>query len=246
MRHLALTGLFWLLGAYVAAAQTHAHEQFVRSNILAVFYHELGHAVIDIEDLPIFGQEEDAADVFSVFMIHSLFEEEAAQGLAFDAAYGFRAEAEFAEHTGQDEIWWGTHGANAQRFYNSVCIFYGANPRARGAFAEDMGLPEERADYCHEEFDQADHSWGSVLDELIERGAGQSLQFEGLGTGSLAAELLAYEAEFLNGELQLASPLRIVVEECGVANAFYDPSERLIIFCTEFEDYFKDMARWLL
>ena len=40
-------------------------DGFVTSNLISVFYHELGHAVIDTMQVPIFGQEEDAADVFS-------------------------------------------------------------------------------------------------------------------------------------------------------------------------------------
>ena len=36
--------------------------------------------------LPIFGQEEDAADVLSIFLIDALYEEESAQQLAYDAA----------------------------------------------------------------------------------------------------------------------------------------------------------------
>ncbi|MDG2454039.1 MAG: DUF4344 domain-containing metallopeptidase, partial [Paracoccaceae bacterium] len=50
-------------------------EEFIRDNILAIFYHEFGHALIDVRDLPIFGQEEDAADVASVMLMHSLYEE---------------------------------------------------------------------------------------------------------------------------------------------------------------------------
>ena len=71
----------------------HASSAFVEANILGIFYHELGHAVIDLEGVPIFGQEEDAADVFSIYLIHSLFEEEAAQSLAHDASFGFWGEA---------------------------------------------------------------------------------------------------------------------------------------------------------
>lgn len=69
---------------------------FVEGNLLGIFYHELGHALIDILDLPIFGQEEDAADVLSIFLIDAFYEEEAAVQLAYDAAFGFLGEAEAA------------------------------------------------------------------------------------------------------------------------------------------------------
>jgi len=79
----AMTPVVW--------AQTDsAEDRFVESNLNSVFYHELGHAVIDLMQLPIFGQEEDAADVLSVLMIHELFEEDAAQIVAYDAAFGFQ------------------------------------------------------------------------------------------------------------------------------------------------------------
>ncbi|EAQ14442.1 putative metallopeptidase DUF4344 [Maritimibacter alkaliphilus HTCC2654] len=50
-------------------------EAFVESNILATLYHELGHALIDIQDVPIFGQEEDAADVLSILLVDAFWEE---------------------------------------------------------------------------------------------------------------------------------------------------------------------------
>jgi hypothetical protein len=59
--------------AFAATAQTD-EDAFVEANILGIFYHELGHAVIDIESVPIFGQEEDAADVFSILFIDWFFE----------------------------------------------------------------------------------------------------------------------------------------------------------------------------
>ena len=229
-----------------AMGQTAEQERFIKANILAVFYHELGHAVIDVEDLPIYGQEEDAADVFSIFMIDALFEEELARDVAFDTAQGFRAEKAFDAQTDAEDNWSGVHGLSEQRFYNSVCIFYGANRAMRRGFADELGLPEARAETCVEEYAQANHSWGAVLDDLIARGAGKSLRFDGQGLGSRAAELLAHEVAYLNSVLQLAAPITVVVEPCDDANAYYYTSERLIQFCEEFEIYFEDMARWLL
>ena len=44
--------------------------------------------------VPIFGQEEDVADVFSLLLIDEVFEPESANIIAYDAAFGFHAEAQ--------------------------------------------------------------------------------------------------------------------------------------------------------
>ena len=217
---------------------------FVEANILGIFYHELGHALIDIEAVPIFGQEEDAADVFSILMIHSLFEEDAAQALAYEAASGFLGEAEMRQEESDDIAWWDVHGPDEQRFYNTVCIFYGGNPEERQDFAADLDLPEDRAEICPFEFEQADAAWGAVLDELVDRGAGDSIRFVG-DADSLAAEILAEEVKALNAEMRLSSDLNVQVESCGEANAFYDPAAREVIFCAEFEDHLIEMENRL-
>ncbi|MEM7732601.1 MAG: DUF4344 domain-containing metallopeptidase [Pseudomonadota bacterium] len=229
----------------LSAAQASEKERFIAANILAVFYHELGHAVIDVEDLPIFGQEEDAADVFSIYMIQAIYEEVPATEFAYDTALGFRAEADLADRNGQEDDLSGTHGPSEQRYYNAICIFYGADPAVRTGFARDLGLPRERAESCEEEYEQADHSWGRVLDDLMARGAGDSLRFVGSHNASFAAEILAEEAAFLNAVLQLAIPIGVVVEPCGEANAFYDPATREIQFCEEYEAHFEDLSRWV-
>lgn len=248
LKHLIPAGALLCLSLWLSAASALAEEYdetdaFVEANILGIFYHELGHALIDIEGLPIFGQEEDAADVASIFLIDALFEEKAAQDMAWHAALGFWAEA---EAYGQDDIaWWDTHGPDAQRFYNTVCLFYGADPDARAEFARDLDLPEDRAETCPEEFDQANHSWGAVLDEIGARGAGNSLVFAGARgeDATLAVQILAEEVDFLNENLTLQDRLTVTVESCGEANAFYDPNTTEVIFCTEFEDHLYGRAQ---
>ncbi|MDD9922115.1 MAG: DUF4344 domain-containing metallopeptidase [Boseongicola sp.] len=233
--------LFGLLTGAVVTAPTNAYAEssgFVEANLLSIFYHELGHAVIDIEGVPIFGQEEDAADVFSILLIHAFFESESAEALAYDAALGFWGEAEFAKQEGVEPSWWDTHGPDEQRFYNTACIFYGADPEARGGYAKDLGLPEDRAEGCAEEFELAMASWGAVLDSLEERGSGNSLVFDA-PDDSLTSQIVAEEIEALNASLSLSDTLTIVVESCGEANAFYDPNDRSIVMCSEFEDHLK-------
>ena len=55
------TSLLWALAATAAfasptrAEEASAKDAFLEANILSIFYHELGHAVIDLMQVPIFG-----------------------------------------------------------------------------------------------------------------------------------------------------------------------------------------------
>lgn len=210
-------------------------DLYVEANLLSVFYHELGHAAIDVLGLPVFGQEEDAADVLSVLLIDALYEPDAAEDIAYDSAYGFLAEAEM----GGAPAFWDVHGADLQRYYTLVCLFYGADPDSREAFARELELPEERAETCAEEFELANDSWGQALDEIARPGPGQDLVFVGDDNG-FAAEVIRYEVENLNRDFQWPERISVTVETCDEANAFYDLQSREIIMCTELVDHFQN------
>lgn len=225
------------LGAPGSLAADAAEDAFVEANVLGIFYHELGHAVIDIEQVPIFGQEEDAADVFSIFLIDELFDEETATDLAYDASLGFWGEVLAREADGYDMSWWSVHGPDEQRFYNTVCLFYGANPNERDIFAADMELPEERAVYCPDEYDLAAASWGTILDDIKTRETGVPIVFD-TGEG-FAADILREEVALLAEDIRLAQTLRVSVQDCGEPNAFYDLETTEIIFCSEFEAHLR-------
>ncbi|MBN2760426.1 MAG: hypothetical protein JXQ79_07990 [Rhodobacteraceae bacterium] len=243
MRQYAVFGAI-LAGLVAFGTMAKADEDaFVEANILGIFYHELGHAIIDIEGLPIFGQEEDAADVFSILMINAYFDADTALDLAYDVALGFRGEAVMRDAEGYETEYWGVHGPDEQRFYNTVCLFYGGDPDSRDDFAAEMDLPEERAEICPDEFTLANDSWGPVLAELEALEDGWPLVFtEGRG---FAAEIIAAEVEVLNQHLQLSHELLVSVQECGEPNAFYHLDTVEIVFCAEFEPYLREMFQRL-
>lgn len=220
-----------------------ATEAFVEANVLATLYHELGHALIDIEGIPIYGQEEDAADVLSILLIDAFFEEDDAVALAYDTAFGFLGEAERAEAEGLAPAFWDVHGPDAQRYYNTVCLFYGANPEERDDVAEELGLPGERAEYCPDEFEQASAAWGMVLDAMAEAAPGDTIHLGVMdGTYGGIADLIVSEVELLNEDFALAADLVINLDRCGEANAFYDPEITAITLCTEYVDYLFEIA----
>lgn len=225
---------------FASAAHTEMSEDeqaYVAANLTGIFYHELGHAVIHLNEVPIFAQEEDAADVFSVLLIDMLNDEETAQSIAYDAAFGYIEDPE-----GQEDIpYWDVHGPDEQRFYNHVCIFVGAVPDKRAGFAENLELPEERLESCADEFDQALESWNPVIDELAEKSSGKAIEFAPAATEDVhsrfAVSVIEQEIEALNAEFALPETLTVRVEACDEANAFYDPEDISITICTEFVDH---------
>lgn len=234
-------------GAARADADSEALSPFVTSNVIGIFYHEMGHALIDIVEIPIFGQEEDAADVFSIFMIDASFDEKQAEELAYDAAFGFLGEAQVRDAEGQEIAWWDTHGIDEQRFYNTVCLFYGADPEAREAFAKEFDLPEERAEYCPLEYDAAAESWGAVLDSISTDTPADSITFTAPEEGKTTplSDILEREVGFLNQYFELPRKLEVRIDECGEPNAFYDPDEKAVILCEEFVTHLEKMEAQL-
>lgn len=227
----------WLAPAN--AQDTSARDAFVEANILSVFYHELGHAIIDLMEVPIFGQEEDAADVMSVLLMNWLFEEETARSIAYDSAFGFINDPEQT----QEVQYWDLHGPDEQRYYNHVCIFYGAKPDEREDLAEELGLPEDRADWCPAEYEQAENAWGMIFDEMDDQTAGVPMVFvPGDGEGAtIANRMLEAEVSNMNTDIKLPEEVTVKVESCDEANAFYDPAEVSITFCTEFIAHLEDL-----
>ena len=209
-----------------------ASADFVENNLLAIFYHELGHAVIDQMQVPIFGQEEDAADALSVLLIDALYDGASAENIAYDSAALFWFEAQ------NEPAYWDVHGPDEQRFFNTVCLFYGAEPDSREDFAQELGLPEERAEGCADEFDLASASWNAVLDEMAD---------SAVLTGKLLVEpvsemqVILDEVADLNKEFSWPQDIKVRLAPCGEANAFYDLGTQSITLCSELPDWLEEI-----
>jgi len=130
------------------------------------FYHELGHMLIDIYDLPITGREEDVADQLAAFVMlapddDGTIDPESVK-VVRDFAGEFRA---FADEEGEvgEEQFAGGHSLNQTRMYNLLCWAYGADPDANAAIVSDGELPPERAELCEDEYSKMDYGWATLL-----------------------------------------------------------------------------------
>jgi hypothetical protein len=75
---------------------------------MSFFYHEFGHALIELMAIPILGQEEDPADTAFALMIDQFFDEDRAQSIIRDATFGFLDEVALLDDS--EHAWWDTHG----------------------------------------------------------------------------------------------------------------------------------------
>ncbi len=207
---------------------------FVRGNVLSIFYHEFGHALVDILGVPVMGREEDAADALSVVLTNELWDEETARSTAWVTAEFWLQSA--SENADEEPAYADVHGLDMQRYFTHVCLFYGANPDARGDFVTEFDLPEERADGCVDEYDKTAESWGLYLDEIAADAPGTSISMDVDPADAISA-ILGYEVEGLNEKFILPEGLTVALKSCGEINAFYDSSTKSITFCTEYVDY---------
>jgi hypothetical protein len=129
--------------------------------------HELGHALFDVLDIPLLGQPEDAADRFAAYMMLQLDRDQAHRLLA-GAAYSYNNYIRNQQVTVPLIAFADEHSAPMQRFFNLLCMAYGAD---REAFAEavDKGyLPLQRARSCKMEYGEMNFAFEKLFVPVID------------------------------------------------------------------------------
>jgi hypothetical protein len=126
-----------------------------------VMYHELGHAFVDVLALPITGREEDAVDELSTLMLLAAYEN--GDEIALSTADFFEIESRQYDEITDDAIF-GEHSLDEQRFFNMLCLIYGADPEGRVEMMEDLGISEDRAMLCLEDYVKRSLAWATLLE----------------------------------------------------------------------------------
>jgi hypothetical protein len=151
-------------GMFFAEAESEEEQEWageaVAGATLFTLYHELGHALIDVWDLPITGREEDAVDQLATIILLEAGED--GEEAALNGASSLWEE-EGEESEGDDPGFWDEHSVGEQRFYNIVCWSYGKNPQGLSHVIEDEWLPEARAARCPDEYARMAKGWDALL-----------------------------------------------------------------------------------
>jgi len=127
--------------------------------------HELGHAMFDIFDVPLFGRQEDAADQFATFIMLQ-FGGERARKLISGAAYGYHEYIKDLKDKPKVTLplaaFSSDHGTPEERFFNLLCTAYGYDATLFADLVKER-LPESRAAKCKFEYDDLRFAFRQVF-----------------------------------------------------------------------------------
>jgi len=148
---------------------------------IGVILHELGHALFDIQDIPLLGREEDAADQINALIMMQFGPKIAQIAIKGEFNVSHHSHAQLMQkQKGQIRPWQeaDSHSVDIQRAWNVLCIAYGKDPQTFSELAERL-LPRARREYCADEYKQVAHAFRkTVLPDIDPEKMEQVLKME--------------------------------------------------------------------
>ncbi len=150
----------------------------VAAATLFALFHETGHALIDVYQLPAADRTEEAADQLATLVLLGSGKEGGTS--AVDSASVLLAQERLAqERLAQERLtqerspgvraqlakipFWSAHGFDEARLSAILCWVYGRDPQAFQELAGDGTLPAARAEGCPAEYERVAKAWAEPL-----------------------------------------------------------------------------------
>jgi Putative metallopeptidase len=237
-------------------------REFVLANVEFTLLHEIGHALIHQFPIPVFGQEEDAADqiaITNMIIRHNADVDLAAINKLLMVSSQWLSEWEVEEEAPEPNAhaFWDSHSLAIQRFYNVNCLLFGSNPNELSFLFDTEMLPAERGFDCEQAYAQAFEANFWLLD-TFGRGEDSLVPFNGivvayaqtrnprhekvrdwLVTSRMVQEVAARATELFPWR----QPIRLLFSNCpGSAEAYYNRNVAEIVVCYELLELFLDQS----
>ena len=136
--------------------------------LVEISLHEIAHALFDLLELPVLGREEDAADQVAAYILLQMGDSRARR-MIIGAAFAYQTEELRSGDCRSWEDYAGEHSTPAQRAFNALCLAYGADSKLYADIVNEGYLPEERARYCYEEYEQVEDAFDMLIKPHIDK-----------------------------------------------------------------------------
>jgi hypothetical protein len=135
----------------------------VAAATLFALFHETGHALIDLYQLPMTGKPEEAADQLATLVLLGSGKEGGTT--AVDSASTLLTQERNAGVRAQlaRVPFWSGHGFDEARLTGILCWVYGRSPEAFEELVGDGTLPAARAEGCQAEAERMAKTWAEPL-----------------------------------------------------------------------------------
>ncbi len=155
-----------------ATTDEHERAQVINGTFVEVALTVAAHSVFDLLRTPVWGREDDAADRLAAFLM-TQFGDQVALATIIGTAKFF----EYSRHEWTGVDFAELESPESQRFYNYLCIAYGADPITfsflSGAPAPGAGvgqIPDFRAARCEGEFNQVREAFDLTVMPYVDPG----------------------------------------------------------------------------
>jgi Putative metallopeptidase len=137
--------------------------------VVEVFLHEVGHAVVQILDIPYFGRQEDVADYFATYVLLQFAKDDARRLILGTSLLAGNEAMETQSKAPELRLLADTHSLPAQRYFNRWCMAYGADPELFGDAIELGMVPQHRARGCRYEWLTNEFAFKTLIAPYIDQ-----------------------------------------------------------------------------
>jgi hypothetical protein len=140
-------------------------KQFVNDSTIFTFFHELGHGLVDVLELPVLGREEDVADEFAGLTLLQFSEAGKNAVSTASDSFLFKPESETKNEKVDDSTdeFSDEHSLDLQRSYGLSCLAYGSDPVFFADIKKNKTLPARRLKLCAVEYKQKAKSLARLM-----------------------------------------------------------------------------------
>ncbi len=233
--------------------------EFVVGNVVFVMLHEFSHLIIEDFDVPVLGNSEDAADTLAAVTLIRADRAHPERDfrlirMLLTAADANRILWQRGLEKDNPAVYLARHPLSVQRAARITCLAYGSDPELLEPLPEIVGLPEFRAFWCDEEYENAEKAWLWVRDSFVRESTGTASEhqfsygeasesrYEILRERLVENEVLERTLAHVSQTMLLPDAITLRTRSCGSPDAYWDGNARELVFCYQLIEAFYQLS----